>query len=320
MTAPFVIGADPADLGPARRMKAFAGHRDQRPAAPDAQEHAEFPGPRQEGPRPGPFGQIEHLRAVSGAEPHRLNVCAGRYAVVDQLDAVPDRRDLPAFRRRNGHPGQRDQRARAGQRGQIVPIGPIRVIRQADERRDVDRVSSTLPRRRAKWACGPRSDARTGLSRGCVSPAQRAVSGGFGSVIRQPRSARARRRAAGVAGWRTRRPRPSVRGGHVHLRHQRLLFFRLHRLPAALQAGPAIVTRSLKAELLLACFMRGGSCVRRGNPRYAGTRAARIRRGVLPEWLACLLVWDRGCRVRVWLAGPARSAGRCWASCWLGWC
>ena len=37
--------------------------------------------------------------------------------------------------------------------------------------------------------------------------------------------------------------------------------------------------------------MRGGSCVRRGNPRYADTRAARIRRGLLPEWLALDARW-----------------------------
>ena len=100
-------------------MQALACDRDQRPATADAQEHAEFPGARQEWPRPGPFGQIEHFRAVhpgpsrtaSSSVPPFSSSVPAFHAVVDQLDAFHGR--PPTLRGRNGYPGERDQRARA---------------------------------------------------------------------------------------------------------------------------------------------------------------------------------------------------------------
>src|SRR5262245_43782505 len=42
------VGADGADLGPARRVQPFTGHRHQHAAEPDAEVVAEFDGTRQE--------------------------------------------------------------------------------------------------------------------------------------------------------------------------------------------------------------------------------------------------------------------------------
>ena len=115
-------------------MQPLPRHRDQGAATPEAQIGAELHGPRQERPGLGPPGQFQHLRHIVRPQPQRLAVGRGLDLVVDELDSLTDQRDLPPIRRRRPHAGQRDETARAGQRGHVRPVIGIRLVRQGEKR------------------------------------------------------------------------------------------------------------------------------------------------------------------------------------------
>ena len=140
-SAPCLVGADRADLGPARRVQPLPGHGHQLAFVAQAQVGAELDGPLQERARIGASGEVEHLRHVGRAEHHGRGIGGGGQVVPGHLDALADDRDFPAGRRRDPAAGQRQQAAGLGQLRGVRPVGLVRLVGQGEERADVDGVA-----------------------------------------------------------------------------------------------------------------------------------------------------------------------------------
>jgi hypothetical protein len=139
--APRLVGADRADLGPARRVQPLPGHGHQRAIVTDAQVRAELERPPQERAWPGAPGEVKHLRHVRRAEHHRLGISGDRQAVAGHLHTLTDHHDLPAGRRRNPDAGQRQQAAWPDQPRGVRPVSLVRLVGHGEERAHIDRVT-----------------------------------------------------------------------------------------------------------------------------------------------------------------------------------
>ena len=132
-----LVGADRADLRPAGRVLAFAGHRDQHAVAADAEVGAELHGARPERARLGAGDQFEDLRHVLGPEPHRLGMRARLQGGVDQLDAAALELHLPLVPGPSGRAGQGEGAAGPDQGGGVGPGARVGRVGERDERGDV---------------------------------------------------------------------------------------------------------------------------------------------------------------------------------------
>src|SRR3984885_8176680 len=82
------LGANSADLGPAVDMKALAGHRYERPVAPNAEVVAKLDGPRKKRPRFGFSDELEHLGYIGAGERDRLRAVDTRDLLLDHLHQI----------------------------------------------------------------------------------------------------------------------------------------------------------------------------------------------------------------------------------------
>ena len=137
------VGAHRADLGPARRAHPLPRHRDERPAAADAQVGAEVEGAGEERAGLGPGDQVEHRGHVRGPEHDGLGVRGRLEPGAVHLDAGDRAAQIPAGRRLGGRAGHDGDAARPDQRGEIVPAGVAAVSGVGDggERGHVHRIA-----------------------------------------------------------------------------------------------------------------------------------------------------------------------------------
>jgi hypothetical protein len=137
VTAPPLVGADGADLGPAVGVHPFSRHGHELPLAAQAQIGAEFGRPRPERPGLGPHHEREHLRNVGRGQDHRFRVLLRPERVGDHLHALASAHDLPAVGRGDLGPAQRDEPARPDELSGGGPVSLVRVTGERQERRHV---------------------------------------------------------------------------------------------------------------------------------------------------------------------------------------
>jgi hypothetical protein len=140
LTAPPLVGADGADLGPAVGVHPLSRHGDELLVAAQAQVGAEFDRPRTERPGLGPLDEREHLRDVGRGQDHRFRVLLRSERLGDHLHALAAGHDLPAPGRGDGGPfgaGHRDEPAGSGELRGGGPVGRVRLVGKRHERRHV---------------------------------------------------------------------------------------------------------------------------------------------------------------------------------------